>query len=347
MSHAPLHPARRPAISRPIPTLALGATLTTVALAACSPDRATAPGTPAAGSAALTLSSPAALAANGKIAFARYDTSTGAWDVHVMNADGTSPRNLTAGSSRVNLEPAWSPDGTKIAFASDRDGASPGSGSFFGLPVSDIYVLDLATGALTRLTTHPDADVYPAWSPDGTKIAFTSARDRTLIPADPEAGHDGGEMPNLDIYVMEADGSDQTRLTSDPTEDLQPAWQPVPVAVTFPFGGFLQPVDNLPALNKANAGSAIPVKFSLGGDRGLGVLAGAPTSAGIACALGQTPDPIEQTASVGRSGLTYDAATDTYTYAWVTDKAWASSCRRLTVRLSDGTEHQADFQFTK
>jgi hypothetical protein len=58
-------------------------------------------------------------------------------------------------------------------------------------------------------------------------------------------------------------------------------------------------------------------------------------------------DDIEQTVTAGGSSLSYDAGTGTYTYVWKTDKTWANTCRRLTVRLSDGTDHWADFRFTK
>src|SRR5258705_13537728 len=60
---------------------------------------------------------------------------------------------------------------------------------------------------VTRLTDTPAADGDPAWSPDGTRLAFTSTRDG-----------------NSEIYVMNADGSGVTRLTSDPNRDGQPAW---------------------------------------------------------------------------------------------------------------------------
>jgi hypothetical protein len=56
-------------------------------------------------------------------------------------------------------------------------------------------------------------------------------------------------------------------------------------------------------------------------------------------------DDVEQVVTTSSSGLTYDATTDTYTYVWKTDKAWAGQCRELILRLDDGTEHRAHFQF--
>jgi TolB protein len=62
---------------------------------------------------------------------------------------------------------------------------------------------------LQRLTNHAAADTQPAWSPDGSTIAFNSDRDG-----------------NSEIYLMNADGSAQTRITDNPSEDSDPAWQP-------------------------------------------------------------------------------------------------------------------------
>lgn len=114
----------------------------------------------------------------------------------------------------------------------------------------------------------------------------------------------------------------------------------------YRFSGFLSPVDSPPVLNSTKAGSAIPVKFSLAGNQGLGVLAaGSPTSQPRSCpGAGAIVDPIEET-TTSNSGLTYDALTDAYTYVWKTDKRWSGTCRTLTVTLADGQSYTADFQF--
>ncbi|MFE1272153.1 PxKF domain-containing protein [Streptomyces sp. NPDC058758] len=112
----------------------------------------------------------------------------------------------------------------------------------------------------------------------------------------------------------------------------------------FPFTGFFAPVHNAPAVNSMNAGRAVPIKFSLDGDKGLDILAaGSPSSQRTACD-GTAADPVE-TGAVSTSGLTYDAATDTYTYVWKTDRAWAGTCRTFHLGLSDGTDHVAHFEF--
>jgi hypothetical protein len=116
----------------------------------------------------------------------------------------------------------------------------------------------------------------------------------------------------------------------------------------YNFSGFFPPVDNLPNVNAVKAGRVIPIKFSLDGDQGLDIFAaGYPTSQQIACDSGAPQDGIEETITAGASGLSYDAASDTYTYIWKTSKAWAGACRQFNLRLNDGTEHKANFKFVR
>jgi hypothetical protein len=99
-------------------------------------------------------------------------------------------------------------------------------------------------------------------------------------------------------------------------------------------------------INTVKAGSAIPVKFSLGGNQGLNIFAsGSPSSGQIACATGAPLDAIQATVTAGGSSLSYDPSTGQYVYVWKTDKAWAGTCRQLDVQLSDGSHHVADFEF--
>ncbi len=119
-------------------------------------------------------------------------------------------------------------------------------------------------------------------------------------------------------------------------------------AVTYAFTGFYSPVDNPDvATNRAKAGSSIPVKFSLAGDQGLDIFeSGYPLSRQIPNP--QEPlDAVEQTVTAGASGLTYDPATDRYTYVWKTEKGWAGQYRQLVVKFDDGTTKVANFNFTK
>jgi Tol biopolymer transport system component len=125
-------------------------------------------------------------------------------DVFVVNADGTGEVRLTTYAGRDWL-PAWSPDGSKIAFTSDREG--PG----------EIFVMSATGGGQTNLTHDPGAaDGWPVWSPDGSKIAFQSYRDG-----------------NAEIYVMNADGTGVVRLTANAAFDAGPSWSPDGTRIAF------------------------------------------------------------------------------------------------------------------
>lgn len=118
------------------------------------------------------------------------------------------------------------------------------------------------------------------------------------------------------------------------------------VTVLYNFGGFFQPVDNPPIFNLANAGSAVPVKFSLGGNHGVGIFAtGYPASQQIVCSDGAPVSSVEETVTAGNSCISYDATTDQYTYVWKTDKSWKGRCRQLILKLNDSSLHVANFQF--
>jgi hypothetical protein len=123
--------------------------------------------------------------------------------------------------------------------------------------------------------------------------------------------------------------------------------------VTFNFSGYFAPVDNSGpgptyVFNQTNAGKAVPVRFSLNGYQGMNILAtGYPASQAVNCASASTVDTIEETVTAGNSSLTYDPTTDRYSYIWKTDKAWSGTCRKLTIKLTDGTDHVAHFKFVK
>lgn len=117
--------------------------------------------------------------------------------------------------------------------------------------------------------------------------------------------------------------------------------------VAYPFSGFFQPIDN-DKPNGAQAGSAVPVKFSLGGDRTMDIFAaGYPKSSPVSCETSVPSDPLEEIDTPGASGLVYAVGTDQYHYVWKTDKSWAGTCRQLSVKLVDNTVHTAIFQFKK
>ena len=111
----------------------------------------------------------------------------------------------------------------------------------------------------------------------------------------------------------------------------------------FTFTGFLSPLQNT-GLNAVKAGQQVSVKFRLGGDRGLGVLApGFPASTQVDCATGEST-PVVTPAS---GSLSYNANKDIYTYTWQTQAGWMNSCRDLTLLFADGSTEQIRFQFRK
>jgi len=136
-------------------------------------------------------------------------------EIYVMNADGSGQTNLTNHKAEDNW-PAMSPDGSQIAFISDRDEPNPGTCSTNNNCNSEVYVVNTDGTGLTRLTDGPGQEMFPAWSPDGTQIAFVSNRDK-----------------GLEVFVMNADGSGQTNLTNTSEFDLYPAWMPNGSQIVF------------------------------------------------------------------------------------------------------------------
>jgi hypothetical protein len=136
-----------------------------------------------------------------RIAFVSNRLSVG--DIYVMNADGSNHRRVTTQGAQ---EPAWSPDSTRIAFYSKRG------------PKIELWVMSASGANLSRLTEAPAHAYHPVWSPDGTRIAFAS--DAAFTVNDPK------DTDKLDIWVMNADGSGQTRLTENEALDNSPAWSP-------------------------------------------------------------------------------------------------------------------------
>ena len=118
------------------------------------------------------------------------------------------------------------------------------------------------------------------------------------------------------------------------------------VTVQFNFAGFFPPVANPPAVNIVQAGRAIPVKFSLSGNKGLGIFAaGSPSSGQIPCNSSDPAAILEETVTAGGSSLSYDPVSDQYIYVWKTEPGWAGTCRQLVVQLSDGSVYRANFKF--
>jgi Tol biopolymer transport system component len=133
-------------------------------------------------------------------------------EVFSINPDGTGETVLTDHPARDG-DPSFSPDGTKIAFESFRDGSS------------EVYVMNADGTGVTRLTFAPGEDRGTSWSPDGSRIAFHSARFPAAVPG---PGHS-----SLEILTMNADGSDQVRLTENNFQDALASWSPDGTKIAF------------------------------------------------------------------------------------------------------------------
>lgn len=151
----------------------------------------------------------ASVSADGKkVVFA--SNRTGNYQIYTMNSDGSNQVRLT-NHSADDFRPAWSPDGTKIVFDSDRDFA-PGSDG-----PSEIYVMNADGSGQTKISsTGGHGGLQKQWSPDGTRIAFTSDR-----------------SGNFEIYTMNPDGSNVVNLTNNAAIDGGPTWSPDGSQIAF------------------------------------------------------------------------------------------------------------------
>ncbi|MEZ4519232.1 MAG: 6-bladed beta-propeller [Chloroflexota bacterium] len=187
-----------------------------------------------------------------KIAF--HSLRNGSYDIYVMDADGSNETQLTFTNPANEFVASWSPDGTKLAFDSNRNGDR------------QIFIMNADGSNQTAITPDDsDDDFNPSWSPDGTRIAFQSTRDGNdeiyIMDADganpvnlsqsiysdmrPDFSPDGTQILytsnkdgiyNLEIYVMQVDGSLQTRLTNtafNNNEDQDPSWSPDGTQIVF------------------------------------------------------------------------------------------------------------------
>ncbi|MGH8951632.1 MAG: DUF5050 domain-containing protein [Acidimicrobiia bacterium] len=159
-------------------------------------------------------------------------------EIYVMRQDGSNQTRLTH-NSFPDFHPAWSPDGSKIAFASTRG------------PTSDIFVINSDGTGEVQLTDADGFDRRPSWSPDGTKILFDTTRipggiyvmnadgsEETRLAGGAAAqwSPDGSKIvysgpspsfTNTDIWMMNADGSSQVNITNnDATAESHPTWSP-------------------------------------------------------------------------------------------------------------------------
>ncbi len=187
-----------------------------------------------------------------KIAFSRYTDQSHA-NIFVMNADGSNVQQITRNSGE-NMRPDWSPDGTQILFNSNKDGNY------------EIYLMNADGSNQQRLTNTTAFEIFPQMSPDGNRLAYARlipnpfygeihlrnldgsgdvALTRNSRSENPVWSPDGKQIAfqtsrdgNFEVYVMNADGSNQRRLTNHSDWDGWPSWGrvKVPTAVEDNIG---------------------------------------------------------------------------------------------------------------
>lgn len=149
-----------------------------------------------------------------KIAFA--SDRDGDFDIYTMGIGGGAPTRLTQNGT-LDIDPAWSPDGTQIAFGHER---TPGSGethiAVMNADGSGLTVFDQPIGAFCKVFSL--IGVEPAWSPDGSEIAFAR-----LCTDDTD----------FDIFAMTPDGSSERRVFRSGVLDTEPTWSPDGSRIAF------------------------------------------------------------------------------------------------------------------
>ncbi|PYL45937.1 MAG: hypothetical protein DMF40_14250 [Verrucomicrobia bacterium] len=257
-------------------------------------------------------------------------------------ASNPSHGTLTGTAPNLTYSPAANYNGTDSFTFKVNDGAASSGVATVSITVSAVNDAPVANGqSITTPQNVAKSITLTGSDVDGDALTYA-------IVSSPSHGSLSGTPPNV-TYTPATDytGSDSfTFKVNDGRVDSAPAIVSVTVSGGYNFSGFFQPVDNLPTFNMTKAGSAIPVKFSLGGNQGLDILAaGYPKSQTIPCDSTAPVDGIEQTVAAGGSSLSYDSTSGLYTYVWKTDKSWVGTCRQLVVTLKDGTAHRANFTF--
>lgn len=264
------------------------------------------------------------------------DTTTGESNITAINCTGATVGSITGlGTPSASASLTVSGEGVNNVncMATDsagNSGAGPGSSNMATVQIDSFSPTILITSPTDGGTYIFNAAVASGYScDDGTSGVATCAG--------PVASGANFSTSPVGAHAFTVNATDVAGNPAQVTNDYN---------VIYNFNGFFQPVDNLPTLNVVKAGQSIPVKFSLNGDQGLNIFAaGYPRSQIIECDSTTVVDGIEETVTAGSSSLSYDPSTDTYTYVWKTDKAWANTCRQLVVKLNDGTYHQANFKF--
>ena len=190
-------------------------------------------------------------------------------------------------------------------------------------------VVEGGSVTLTAAGADPDGDaLLYAWDLDGNGTFETPGASFAFSAA-------GIQVPATRTFRVQVTDPDGATGTASAT-----------VHVVWAFSGFRPPLDGDGGINSANAGSTIPVKFSLRGDQGEAILRpGYPASASYDC--GSVPPTDASSPIAAGEALRYAHGSDTYSFGWKTDKSWAGTCRVLVLGLRDGTVQTIAVQFTK
>lgn len=278
----------------------------------------------------------------------------GAWHFIAATFDGTTQRLYIDGTLEASgtiTNPAWT-DNHHFCIGGFCDASGNSFLTFSGL-IDEPEIFNRALSAAEIQA------IFNAGSAGKCKNRAPVAICQNMTVT---SGPDGTAGASIDNGSFDPDSDDAITLTESPTgpyligqttvtltvQDIHGASSSCEAVVTalYNFSGFFPPVDTPPTLNLVNAGSAIPVKFSLNGDNGLNIFAaGYPVSQQITCSDGAPVSDIEETVTAGNSSISYDAATEQYTYVWKTDKSWKGTCRQLILKLNDNSFHVANFQF--
>jgi hypothetical protein len=278
----------------------------------------------------------------GVIAFEHKAPGATAWDVYVYSIATNTVFQVTNTpvNSEILSDVSVLPDGrVRVVWATDDDFFSAEHNIYartFSLPAGD------TTAPAVTITTPADGALYTKGQVVGADYACEDEPGGSGVAScdGPVASGDPIDTASVGGHLFAVTGSDNAGNEAT----LEHGYGVVFSASTTSF--FSQPVDNLPVLNSARAGQSVPVKFSLGGDQGLAILApGYPKSQLVPCDSSAPVDGIEETVTAGGSSLSYDAASGLYKYIWKTDRSWAGTCRQLVLGLADGTFRHANFMF--